>query len=357
MRMSILLMLVLGAPTPAAAQRPTGYPRSYDALIAAAQAERGVHVFGNADSAAMQPLIAAFRRTYPGVAVRYDDLESRDIYRRVVADAAARRPGADLVWSSGMDLQAKLINDGYAQAYLSPEKPALPATAVWKNMGYGVTAEPVAFVVNRRLVPPTLVPRTHEAFERLLRSRRAALTGKVATYDPAQSNVGYMYLSEDQAITRDTRSLVQAIAATRPMLSRTTEPMLDAIAAGRVAIAYNVVGPYALARARRDPRIGVVFPRDYTIVASRVAFIARDARRPAAAKLFLDFLLSRTGQTLLAREWLLPVRADVRAPRLSREQQRPIRVGPQLLVNLDSIKRRRFLTDWRAILAEGAKTP
>lgn len=357
MRMPILLMLVLGAVTPAAAQRPAGYPRSYDALIAAARAERGVHVIGNADSVAMQPLIAAFRRTYPGVAVRYEELESRDIYRRVVTDAATHRPGADLVWSSGMDLQAKLINDGYAQAYLSPEKPALPATAVWKNMGYGVTAEPVAFVVNRRLIPPALVPRTHEAFERLLRGRRAALTGKVATYDPAQSNVGYLYLSEDQAITRDTRSLVQAIAATRPMLSRTTEPMLDAIAGGRVAIAYNVVGPYALARARRDPRIGVVFPRDYTIVASRVAFIARDARRPAAARLFLDFLLSRTGQTLLAREWLLPVRADVRAPRLSREQQRPIRVGPQLLVNLDSIKRRRFLTDWRAILAEGAKTP
>ncbi len=357
MRMLILLMLVAGIVTPAAAQRPAGYPRSYDALIAAARAERGVHVYGNADATAMRPVIAAFRRVYPGVAVRYDDLESRDIYRRVVADAAAHRPGADLVWSSAMDLQAKLINDGYAQAYLSPEKPALPATAVWKNMGYGVTAEPVAFVVNRRLIPPALVPYTHEALERLLRAHRTALTGKVATYDPAQSNVGYLYLSEDHAITRDTRSLVQAIAATRPMLSRTTGPMLDGIAAGRIAIAYNVVGPYALTRARRDPRIGVVFPRDYTIIASRVAFIARDAERPAAARLFLDFLLSRTGQTLLAREWLLPVRADVRAPRLSRERQRPIRVGPQLLVNLDTITRRRFLTDWRAILAEGARTP
>ena len=138
--------------------------------------------------------------------------------------------------------------------------------------------------------------------------------GKVATYDPAGSNVGYLYLTEDHAITRDTRSLVQAIAATRPMLSRTTEPMLDAISAGRIAIAYNVVGPYALTRAMRDANIRVVFPRDYTIIASRVAFIARDARHPAAARLFLDFLLSRTGQTLLARQWLLPVRADVRAP-------------------------------------------
>ncbi|MET0271062.1 MAG: ABC transporter substrate-binding protein, partial [Sphingomonas sp.] len=58
-------------------------------------------------------------------------------------------------------------------------------------------------------------------------------------------------------------------------------------------------------------------------------------------------------QALLARQWLLPVRGDVPAPRLRADQARLIRVGPQLLVNLDSIKRRRFLADWSAILAEG----
>jgi iron(III) transport system substrate-binding protein len=353
MRFALLLM-ILGLAAPAAAQRPAGYPRSYDALIAEARAERGVRVYGNADAAAMAPVIAAFRRAYPGLIVQYRELESRDIYARVVAETRAQRPTADLVWSSAMDLQAKLINDGYAQAYQSPEKPALPATAVWKNMGYGVTAEPVAFVYNKRLIPPAQVPRTHEAFERLLRDRRFALSGRVATYDPVRSNVGYLYLAEDHAITRDTRSLVDAIAATRPLLAATTGPMLDAVAEGRAAIAYNVVGPYALTRARRDPRIGVVFPRDYVLVASRVAFVAHAARRPAAARLFLDFLLSRTGQALLARQWLLPVRADVPAPRLGTERARPIRVGPQLLVNLDAIKRRRFLADWSATLAQGA---
>lgn len=354
-RLLILFALLIGLVGPAMAQRPAGYPRSYDDLIAAARAEGGVRVYGNADAAAMAELIAAFRSTYPGVAVRYEVLESRDIYRRVVDEARSRAPSADLVWSSGMDLQAKLINDGYAQAYQSPEKPALPADAVWKNMGYGVTAEPVALVYNRRLIPPGRVPRTHEAFEALLRAGRVPLTGKVATYDPARSNVGYLYLTQDYTITRDTGSLVQAMAATRPWLSPTTEPMLEAVADGRIAIAYNVVGPYALTAAQRDRRIGVVFPRDYTLIASRVAFIARDARRPAAAKLFLDFLLSRTGQTLLAKQWLLPVRSDVRAPRLSAQQQRPIRVGPELLVNLDTIKRRRFLADWRAILTQGSK--
>lgn len=354
MRTIFLLMVAIGVATPATAQRPAGYPRSYDALIAEARVERGVRVYGNADTAAMASLVAAFQRAYPGVAVAYVELESRDLYRRVVTETRARRSSADLVWSSAMDLQAKLINDGFAQGYQSPEKPALPQGAVWKNMGYGITAEPVGFVYNKRLIPTAAVPRTHEAFERLLRNRRPALTGRVATYDPAQSNVGYLYLTEDYATTRDTRTLVQAIAATRPMLSRTTGPMLDAVASGRAAIAYNVVGPYALARARRDSRIGVVFPRDYTVVASRVAFIARDSRHPAAARVFLDFLLSRAGQTLLARQALFPVRRDVPAPHLAPGQGRPIRVGPQLLVNLDSIKRRRFLADWTAILAEGA---
>lgn len=357
MRLLLPSIIVLLASQPVAAQRPSGYPRSYDALIAAARTERGVRVYGNADAAAMVPLIAAFRRAYPGVIVRYHELESRTIYDRVVAEARDGRPTADLVWSSGMDLQAKLINDGYAQAYQSPEKPALPAAAVWKNMGYGVTTEPVAMVYNRRALTAARAPRTHEALERMLVDRRPELTGRVATYDPARSNVGYLYLTQDYAITRDTRSLLRAVAATRPWVSPTTEPMLDAVADGRITIAYNVVGPYALARARRDPRIGVVFLRDYTIVASRVAFITRLARRPASARLFLDFLLSRTGQALLARQWLLPVRTDVRAPRLARDQARPIRLGPQLLVNLDSIKRRRFLAEWRAILAEGASRP
>jgi iron(III) transport system substrate-binding protein len=356
MRFRLLPLLMLGLAVPAAAQqRPAGYPRSYDALIASAQAERGVRVYGNADAAAMSTVIAAFRRAYPGIAVQYRDLGSTELNRRFVDETRARRPTADLVWSSAMDLQAKLINDGYAQSYQSPEKPALPTTAVWKNMGYGVTAEPIGIVYNKQLIAPAQVPRTHQAFEQLLRNRRAALTGKVATYDPVRSDVGYQYLVEDYAITRDTRSLLQAVAATRPRLAGTTKPMLDAVAQGRVAIAYNVVGPYALGKARSDPRVGVVFPRDYTIVASRIAFIAREARHPASAKLFLDFLLSRTGQALLARQWLLPVRSDVPAPRLAPGKARAIRVGPQLLVHLDTIKRRRFLADWNAILSEGAK--
>jgi iron(III) transport system substrate-binding protein len=336
----------------AVAERPSGYPRSYDQLIADAQAERQVIVYANADTSEMTPVILAFQRRYPGVTVRYADLGSNEMYRRFVTEARGRKPSADLVWSSAMDQQVKLINDGFAQAYASPEKPALPPSAVWKNMGFGVTAEPIAYVYNKKAIPNP--PRSHAALEAMLRKDRGALTGKVATFDPARSNTGYLYLTQDWAITRDTRSLMEAMAATRPVLSITTEPMLHGVAEGRLSIAYNVIGSYALERARRDPRIGVIFPQDYTIIMSRIAFIAREARHPAAARLFLDFLLSRQGQSLLAQHSLWPVRGDIRGRRLPAAQARQIRVGPQLLVNLDRLKQQRFLREWNAILASGA---
>ncbi len=352
-RIMALLASLVAPATTAVAERPTGYPRSYDQLIAAARAERQVIVYANADTSEMAPVIVAFQRRYPGVTVRYTDLGSNEMYRRFVAETRARKASADLVWSSAMDQQVKLINDGFAQAYASPEKPALPASAVWKNMGYGITAEPIAYVYNKKAVPNP--PRSHAALETMLRRDRRALMGKVATFDPARSNTGYLYLTQDYAITRDTQSLVEAMAATRPLLATTTEPMLRGVAEGRLAIAYNVIGSYALERARRDPRIGVVFPQDYTIILSRIAFIAREARHPAGAKLFLDFLLSRQGQSLLARHSLWPVRTDIRARRLPAAQARPVRVGPQLLVNLDRLKQQRFLRQWRETLASGAR--
>ncbi|MDT9115669.1 ABC transporter substrate-binding protein, partial [Escherichia coli] len=90
--------------------------------------------------------------------------------------------------------------------------------------------------------------------------------------------------------------------------------------------------------------IGVVFPSDYTLVMSRIAFVSKNARHPNAAKALLGFMLSKEGQALLAAGSLRPVRADVAGPQPpgpSPEAARPIEVGPGLLANLDQMRRAR----------------
>ena len=79
---------------------------------------------------------------------------------------------------------------------------------------------------------------------------------------------------------------------------------------------------------------------------SRVAIIPAAARHPAAAKLFLDFALSREGQAKLIEENIWPVREDIPSPadrRLAPDQVRAIRLGPNLLANLDQIMRAKIL--------------
>jgi iron(III) transport system substrate-binding protein len=80
-----------------------------------------------------------------------------------------------------------------------------------------------------------------------------------------------------------------------------------------------------------------------------VAFISANARHPASAKLFLDFLLSRTGQQYLGNYGMGSIRTDM-------DQSMPghtariqaIRIGPGLLAGLDSLVRAQFFRKWQA---------
>jgi iron(III) transport system substrate-binding protein len=337
----------------AASPLPVGYPRSYRDIVAAAVKEKRVVVYANADLDGAADLIGEFMAAYPGVTVVYRNLDATDLYDRFVNESAKGEISADLVWSSAMDRQAKLINDGYAQAYGSPEKPNLPDWAVWRNEGWGTTAEPIVFAYNRDLLPAGDVPQTHDAFEHLLRTRPEAYHGKVATYDPTLSGVGFLFLAQDVSVSRDTWKLIRALGHVAPGLYTSTSAMIDKLDTGEHLIAYNAIGSYVLERMKGNPSLGIVFPSDYTHVMSRIAFIARDARHPNAARLFLDYLLSQRGQALLGRRSLSPVRndmlhTDVPTPRP--EQVQAIRVGQGLLANLDQLKRNRFLREWRSAL-------
>lgn len=342
----------------AASSLPRGYPRSYRDIVANAASERALVVYSTINGDDVADLLKEFRAANPSVRLQYRELSSTALYRRFVEETRAGKPSADLLWSAAMDLQTKLVNDGYAQAYASPEKPYLPQWAVWKNQAYGVTAEPIVFAYNRRLVPAADVPRTHGDFIRLLRAKRAFYRGRTATYDPVRSSVGYLYMSQDLQLNRDTSALMKELGQTRISLFESSSAMLDALSSGRQLLAYNVIGSYALERQAQDRSIGVVMPTDYTLVTSRIALIAREARHPNAAKLFLDFLLSRRGQFLLSRRFITPARDDVPShvgARAPASVARAVRIGPALIANLDQIKRRHFAAEWAAALSTPAQ--
>jgi iron(III) transport system substrate-binding protein len=130
---------------------------------AAAQVRAPVRVFATTDRPVVQSLIDDFERRHPLLRVDYHELGSAELFERVQAARTAGSEGPDVVWSSAMDLQIKLVNDGHAARHVSPHATGLPRWAVWKHEAYGTGPEPVGMVVRSELAPVADLPRTHAA--------------------------------------------------------------------------------------------------------------------------------------------------------------------------------------------------
>jgi iron(III) transport system substrate-binding protein len=306
-------------------------------------------VYAATDREVVAEFIQLFEGRHPDIRVDYRDLNSSRVFERVRSETAENAE-VDVVWSSAMDLQMKLLNDGYAQPHRSAETMALPSWARWRDEGFGTTYEPVAIVYARKAVPESQVPRTHAELLQIVGTSAA----KVATYNPRRSGLGYMLHSQDSTANPVMFwKMAHAMGAVGVLAEDTTNAMLDRIARGEARYGYNVLGSYALRRAAHDAAIGVVLPRDYTLVLSRVAFISRRAPHPEAARVFLDFMLSRDGQAALSRGGLFAVRDDVEGARSATSLRkelgkafRPIALSTGLMAHLDDLKRGLFLTRW-----------
>src|SRR5450755_3514960 len=294
------------------AEVPDGYPANYADVVSAARDEGKVVVYSTTDLSAVAALIRDFETLYPGVKVDYNDLNSAELHNRYLAETAAGRPSADVLWSSAMDLQMKLANDNFAARYQSPEAASLPEWAVWRDAAFGTTFEPAVFVYSTRFVSADEVPRTHAEFLRLITAQREKYAGNVITYDIEKSAVGFLFATQDSRMQPAFWDLVKALGAQAVELETSTSVMVQRIAAGKDYLGYNLIGSYALTRARRDPSIGVVMPKDYTLVMSRIALLSKTSAHPNAGKLWLDYLLSQRGQTVLStRSELFSIRGDV----------------------------------------------
>jgi iron(III) transport system substrate-binding protein len=349
------------APAFALAQVPAGYPANYADTITAAKKEGKVVIYSTTDTASAGPLINDFKTLYPGIAVEYNDMNSTEVYNRFISERAANSSSADVLWSSSMDLQIKLVNEGGAMTYASPEIASLPSWAVWKNEAYGTTYEPIAIVYNKRLLTGDEIPQSHADLVRVFTQKADKLKGKVTTYDIEKSGVGFMLMAQDSKYIQNFPEFVKALGAVQPRVQSSAGTMMERISSGENLLGFNIFNSYAALRAKKDASIGIVLPKDYTLVMSRVMFASKTAKNPNAAKLWIDYVLSKRGQTIVANAAELgSIRSDVQGEMTAAGYQKqlgaslkPIPVSADLLVYLDQTKRLEFLKQWQAAMRAG----
>jgi len=354
---TILACGALAAPAIAAAA--PGDPATSPQIVAAAEAEGKVVVYSTTDSSSAAAMLKDFAALHPKIAVEYNDMNSTELYNRFVSEAAAGAGSGDVLWSSAMDLQIKLASDGYTQAYASPEAPKLPSWAVWKNEAFGTTYEPIAFVYNKRLLEPKEVPQSHADLVKALRAHPDRFKGKLTSYDPERSGLGFLLITQDAQDDKTFWDTAKAYGSVGPKLYTSTGAMMERILSGEHLIGFNMIASYAVLKQKKDPSLGIVYPKDYTLVMSRIALLPKAAKHPAAAKVFLDYLLSARGQRVLANGGsIFALRPEVEGElgvagvtKALGASVRPIPVGPGLLGYLDPAKRLEFLKQWQQAIS------
>ena len=311
-------------------------------------------IYSTTDTAVFEAAIRHFQKLNPGVTVRYEELESNTLYEQFLADLQQGKPRADLLLSSAMDLQVKLVNDGYAATHISANARLLPPWARWRDQAFGFTFEPAVMVFNVRAFAGRRLPQTRAELIDLVRRDPAIWRGRIGTYDIASSSVGYLLASQDARQSSEYGALLETMGDAEVRTERHTGDLLARLEKGELAIGYNLLGPYAQARIAAGAPLAIVYPRDYTLVVSRTAVLPASAPNIGGAHRFLEYLISTEGQRTLANVGGLPAIGSEASALQTRSgiisaaggPLRPVVLGPGLLVYLDAQKKRRFMSFW-----------
>ncbi|SPF81123.1 ABC transporter substrate-binding protein [Pseudoprimorskyibacter insulae] len=306
-------------------------------------ASRTLRIISTGDASLFEPILTSFLQSEPNLRIDYVVASSTQLSRAIHEDGAVM----DVALSSAMDLQTKLVNDGYALPHRSNATSSLPTWARWRDHLFAFTQEPAAIVLNRAAFDGLPMPRTRQDLIALMRANPDRFEGRVGTYDVRQSGLGYLFATQDARSSETYWRLTEVMGGLGVKLYCCSGLMIDDVVTGDLAVAYNVLGSYAQARPE-ETQIEVLLPEDFTTVMLRTAFIPASSELPDIAGRFIDHLVTRQWDNAPGLSQVFE------GAELTRDDQalRRIRLGPGLLVFLDGFKKQAFFEEWRSAVLQ-----
>ena len=307
-----------------------------------------LNIISSTDINIFDKIMNDFSKINPDLSVKYTVASTKDIFETINTGT----DGYDVVMSSAMDLQIKLSNDGLTHTFESTNTKLIPEWASWKNEIYGFAIEPVVMVISKDFFfkNSLKVPVNRRDFLSLLKSRESLFKNKLITYDINTSGAGYLFATQDARESDIFWRLTEIMGNLNTELTCCTGQMLDLLDNGEMAVAYNVLGSYANSRMNDNDLIKIIYPEDYTNLLLRTLLIPNNSKNKDNAENFVDFLLSENNQVTLEDKSGLPsiFSKDI----IENYNSKPIRLDTGLLVFLDNLKRKQFLSEWNSAISQ-----
>lgn len=269
--------------------------------------ESSVVVYSAADADMVNLVAAAFEKKYPSIKVSTVVAGTGEIIKRMEAEQA--RPLGDVGWSFGPEA----IGDkkGLFEPYLSKEAGSffpgqVPADRVWSPF----TTMPYAIMYNKKLVSEAEKPKS---WKDVLDPK---WKGKVAYADASKSGSSYTLLITWLTIYGKNETgwkFVEDLLRQCKVLPKSSMTY-QGVANGEYPIGLTFEQA-AFDYLKGGAPIGLIYPSEGTAITLDGSAVIKNAPHPNAAKLFLDWTVTKEMQQLMVERFgRRSVRKDVGSP-------------------------------------------
>ena len=295
---------------PASAQAPAKSAKVLDFLtgadVAKAEAEGEVVYYSHDGEAGIAALLDAFRKDFPKIKTSYVRAQTGALYAKITAERSAGRFACDVLQLSDISPAIDFQKKGGYEQYVSPEHAGYKAPYQSTPGGHftwmGVTFAGISY--NKSKVKPEQAPKTWK--DMLNPIHKDGMSAKLAT-SGMQHMQWYMLRKLYGA------DYWQEFGKLRPRGFDSRAQLFDRLAKGddRICGLAEYAG-YTLFK-EKGAEIEFVAPPDGLPATPALIGVANKAPHPEAAKLFVDWALSRRGQQVYQNQKILlygSLRAD-----------------------------------------------
>jgi iron(III) transport system substrate-binding protein len=272
-------------------------------LVDAAKKDRSLSLWTSSDLRTVNALVQRFEKKYPFLKVNLFRTGTGALHNKIITESLAGQHNWDVM--NTLMPTRELIERNLLAGYVSPEAAMLLEQNLRDPDGHWTAIYAIPFVLgyNTKLVNAGEAPKS---YSELLDAQWKG--GKISIDQDGYELLQGLILSwgKEKAV-----EYLKKLAAQQPVARRGNSLRVQLVAAGEHPLLISMASPIQLAR--RDGAPVNWIPLEPVPVSFHAIALSAHAARPSAAKLYIDFVLSREGQETLREVQRVPVRKDVDA--------------------------------------------
>jgi iron(III) transport system substrate-binding protein len=249
--------------------------------------------------------VAGFRKLQPNIEVEIFRSGTTEVMAKLAAEFAAGQPRPDLLFIADAASMEQLKAENRLEPYREAKVDGIPADLIDPDRTYfGTKVISTGIIYNRAA---KMVPTSWSDLA------KPELKGQISMASPLYSGAAAIKLSAVTARPDLGWAFVEALKANEASAVRGNGAVLRAVATGEKA--YGIIVDFMAYNAKQQGSpVEFVFPKEGVTVVTEPVAILRSAQNKAAARAFVDFLLSDEGQRLSLSQGYFATRTTVGKP-------------------------------------------